>query len=598
MAGRYDNTLIYQIQQANDIVDLISEHVTLTRKGREMVGLCPFHDDHRPSLYVNSSKQIYKCFACGAGGDVFKFVQMRENLTFVQAIERLAQRAGIKLPEPKRKKARGDQSFDDIDPNQLGRVNAWAAKHFHQNLMQTDLGRSTLEYLKNRRFPEESIKEWQLGVALGSGDDLIAAARSSKVPDKYLQAAGLTVRQGGEMRDKFVKRLMFVITDVTGRVIGFGGRILDGEGAKYMNSPTTPLFDKSNSLYGLEFARKSIVSTGLAVVVEGYTDCIMAHAKGCTNVVATLGTSFTNGQARLLRRYANALVLVFDGDTAGAEAANRAMEVCLSANIDIKLATVPEGKDPCEFLLEKGKRAFDALVEGAEEVFTYKWNRLNQQFKGDSTLRGRRQAVDEFMQTMAVAMQAYPQSVTDRGLIVNRLSSLLGLESRHINAELDRRLKRTARTSVSQNENQKAAKIVLGSGLKAQAEREILEVLLNKPELFRRVQEKINIDFFDEPLLKKVAKLVYETLQEEPAANLGQIMIRAETPEAGSLLAELAQAGEEKENFEKRVDKAMEVVLRQRKRIEIESIKDKEKYLKRLSKEASDENRHSLGMIY
>ncbi|MHC4187521.1 MAG: DNA primase [Planctomycetota bacterium] len=598
MAGRYDNTLIYQIQQANDIVDLVSEHVNLSRKGREMVGLCPFHDDHRPSMYVNSTKQIFKCFACGAGGDVFKFVQMRENLTFGQAIERLAQRAGIKLPTPKRTKEQGERLIEDVDPNQLAKVNAWAVKHFQKNLFKTELGKSTLKYLQQRQISNEDVKQWQIGLALESGNELVRASKSSKVPGELLKPAGLVVQQGGKLIDKFVKRLMFVITDVTGRVIGFGGRILEGEGAKYINSPTTPLFDKSTSLYGLQFARESISSKGLAVVVEGYTDCIMAHAKGCTNVVATLGTSFTNGHARLLRRYAKTVVLVFDGDIAGTEAANRAMEVCLSEHIDIKLATVPDGKDPCEFLVSFGKDAFEALVEGAEEVFEYKWNRLSEQFKADDTLRGRKQAMDEFLQTLSVTIQAYPKAVTDRGLIVNRLSSLLGLESKQINAELDRRLRRTPRPAIVHSENQKAAKVVTGSGLQVQAQREILEVLLNEPNLFERLEEKITIDFFDEPILRRAAEVVYSTLKEEPGAGPSQIMARVESLEAGSLLAELAQTGQEKGNFEKRFDEAAAVLLRQRKRSEIQAIEDKDKYLKRLADEAEDENRHSLGMIY
>jgi DNA primase len=598
MAGMYDNALIYQIQQANDIVDLVSEHVNLARKGKEMVGLCPFHDDHRPSMYVNGSKQIFKCFACGAGGNVFQFVQMRENLTFGQAIERLAQRAGIKLPSPKRTKGREQRVGEDIDPNRLAKVNAWAAKHFQKNLFESKAGKATLKYLDERQISRESVRRWQLGLALESGDDLVGAGRSSKVPSELLQQAGLVVQQGGRFMDKFVKRLMFVITDVTGRVIGFGGRILDGEGAKYINSPATALFDKSTSLYGLQFARESIVSKGLAVVVEGYTDCIMSHVKGCTNVVATLGTSFTNGHARVLRRYAKTVVLLFDGDIAGMEAANRAMEVCLSEHIDIKLSTIPGGKDPCEFLLDSGKEAFEALVEGAVEVFEYKWNRLSEQFKSDETLRGRKQAMDEFLQALAVTMQAYPQAVTDRGLVINRLSSLLGLETKQINAELSRRLKRASRSTTVHRENQKAGKVEIGTGLRATAEREVLEVLLNAPNMFEKVREKIREDFFEETIFRQIAEVVFSTLKEEPGAELGQIMARIESLECGSLVAELAQCGEEKGNFEHRLDEAMEVLLQQRKRSEIKAIKDKDKYLRRLAEDAGDENRHSLGMIY
>jgi DNA primase len=324
----------------------------------------------------------------------------------------------------------------------------------------------------------------------------------------------------------------------------------------------------------------------------------MAHEKGCTNVVATLGTSFTNGHARMLRRYAKTVVLVFDGDIAGTEAANRAMEVCLSEHIDIKLATVPDGKDPCEYLLDSGKDAFETLVNNAVEVFEYKWNRLSEQFEGDDTLRGRKQAIDEFLQTLSVTMQAYPQAVTDRGLIINRLSGLIGLESRQINSELDRRLRRAPKAAVVHNDNQKAAKVVIGSDLTAQAQREILEVLLNEPKLFDRLKEKITLDIYSEPVLRQIAELVYTTLHEEPQAQIGQIMARTESLEIGSLLAELAQSGEEKGNFEKRIDEAVKILLRQRKLSEIKTIEDKDKYLKYLAKEAEGENRHSLGMIY
>jgi DNA primase len=283
-------------------------------------------------MNVNGAKQIFKCFACGAGGDVFKFVQMRENLTFPQAIERLAERVGIKIRKLKTQDSKSKP--DEVDPNRLAKVNAWAAKHFQDNLYHEQKGKSVRDYIAERQITPESAKKWQLGLAADSQDDLIQAAKAKGAPTKLLEQAGLVTAQnqsGPEpgRRDKFVNRLMFAITDVTGRVIGFGGRTLDETGAKYINSPTTALFDKSNTLYGLEHARHQIVSTGIAVVVEGYTDCIIAHQLGCTNVVAALGTSFTPGQARILRRYAKKVVLVFDSDTAGIEAANRALEVCV-----------------------------------------------------------------------------------------------------------------------------------------------------------------------------------------------------------------------------------------------------------------------------
>jgi len=398
MAGMFDNSMVLQVQQANDIIDVIGEHVSLKKKGREMVGLCPFHDDHRPSMNVNPVKQIFKCFSCGAGGDVFKFIQMRENLTFPQAIERLAERAGIKLEKrqmPRRTRHEAETTengqIEDVDPNRLAKANAWAAKYFHQNLKDDKMGKYARDYLAERQIKQVSIEKWQLGLAIDSPDGLLNEAKAKKASLKLLAQAGLIL---GQNQDKFVNRLMFTITDVTGRVIGFGGRTLDNNGAKYINSPTTVLFDKSNSLYGLEQARHEIVSTGTAVVVEGYTDCIMAHQCGCCNVVAALGTSFTSGHGRLLRRYARKVILIFDSDVAGIEAANRALDVCLEQRIDIKLASVPEGKDPCDFLLAAGKKGFERLIDEAVDIFQFKWDRLREKFATDDTLAGRKAAID------------------------------------------------------------------------------------------------------------------------------------------------------------------------------------------------------------
>ena len=401
----FDSGLISRIQQANDIVDVIGEHLALKRKGREMVGLCPFHDDHKPSFNVNPAKQIFKCFACGAGGDVVKFVQMREGLSFPQALQRLADRAGIKI-ETRRKTQDTRPRQDEADPNELARVNVWAAKYFAANLAHSEKGKEARKYIKERQISDESVKDWQIGLAIGTDNDLLAAARRAKVPDKLLLAAGLVVGAGSSLTDKFVNRLMFTISDVTGRTIGFGGRTLTGEGAKYINSPTTVLFDKSNSLFGLNRAHHKMVSRDTAVLVEGYTDCIMAHQFGVSNVVATLGTSFTAGHAKILRRYAKKIVLLFDSDTAGLEAANRALGVALGSRVDIVIASVPEGKDPCDFLLARGKEPFDKLIESATDVFEFKWERLVSNLGSQPTLAGKKQAVDEYMDAVATAVVA------------------------------------------------------------------------------------------------------------------------------------------------------------------------------------------------
>jgi len=603
MAGVFDQTIVNQVQQANDIVDVISEHISLAKKGKEMVGLCPFHEDHRPSLYVNPVKQIFKCFACGAGGDVLKFVQMRENLTFPQAIQRLAERVGIKIQPVKTAKDKTQQP--DVDPNRLAKVNAWAAKHFQQNLSDKQKGKSTRDYLDKRNIDPESIKKWQLGLALASPDDLIKAAKAKGIPTKLLEQAGLVVGlQGTSLRDKFVNRLMFPITDATGRVIGFGGRTLTNEGAKYINSPTTALFDKSNSLYGLEHARHQIVSTGTAIVVEGYTDCIMAHSKGFTNAVASLGTSFTAGQARILRRYAKAIVLIFDSDTAGIEAANRALEICIAQRIDIKLASVPEGKDPCDFLLTAGKERFKQLLKDTVDVFEFKWNRLTQTFTTDGALVDKKAAVEEFLQTTATSIWAGKLPPVDRGLIVNRLSKIIGLGPKEINAELRKRIARAARAATYPDTTGPAARNVqtvdFGQGLFAAAQREILEVLLNKPELFDLVTPKIKPDTFDVPILKQIAAIVFETLSAEPNTALATILAKAESPQAGSAIVELARAGEQKANFQSRLTGALDAMQRfqaQKRKTEIKATEDQTQFLQRFAENTVKQNPHNIGMV-
>jgi DNA primase len=599
MAVFFDQAVVSQVQQANDIVDVISEHVNLVKKGREMVGLCPFHDDHRPSLNVNVNKQIFKCFACGAGGDVFKFVQMRENLSFSQAIERLAERAGIKL-KPRAQDSRTETKDSDVDPNKLAKVNEWAAKYFQENLNDEKKGKLARDYIAQRQITRDSAKKWRLGLAVNSQNDLLKAATAKNIPVKLLEQAGLVVGQAGsDLGDKFVNRLMFTITDVTGRVIGFGGRTLDEKGAKYINSPTTVLFDKSNTLYGLEQARHKIVSTGTAVVVEGYTDVIMAHSKGSDNVVATLGTSFTSGHGRILRRYAKKVVLIFDSDTAGIEAANRALEVCLAGHIDIALASVPEGKDPCDFILATGKERFEQLIDQAVDIFQFKWNRLTESFGRDETFAGRKAAIEEFLQTIATSLWSGNLAAIDKGLVVNRLSKIIGLGSKEINAELHKRIGRAVKTASYNVENQKVRSIDLGEGLFAIAQREILEVLLNKPELFESVRQKIAAEDFDVLALRQTASILFEILSTKPKIHIAEIISRTESPQVSSIIVELAQSGEAKGNFESRLAGAMDAIGRhkaQRRKSEIKTIDERE-FLRCVHENTDKQNLRSMGMV-
>lgn len=596
MPGLVDQTTIDRIQQANNIVDVISEYVRLIKKGREMVGVCPFHDDHSPSMTVSETKQIFKCFACGAGGTVFTFVMRHEQLSYPQAIERLAQRAGITVQTVQHTGPRPGQGSDhDIDPSKLARVNQWACRFFEQNLRDPEKGRQARAYVASRQIDPQMHEMWHLGYAADTGSDLVSAASAKGIHMKWLKAAGLATGHG---QDKFVNRLMFAITDVTGRVIGFGGRTLGNDKAKYVNSPATALFDKSNCLYGLEQARHQIVSSNVAVLVEGYTDCIMAHQAGCRNVVATLGTSLTSGHGRILRRYGKTVVVIFDGDTAGMEAANRALEVCLKQRLDIKVAMLPDKMDPCDFVLEQGQQGFQRMIDEAVDVLQFKWDRLNMKFQSDTTLSGRKQAVDEFLQTIAAGIQAGNLSAIDRGLVVNRLSTMIGLSTRQIEIELQRRMRNETRTQMS-TDKAPAQTQIFGQGIGIVTQREILEVLLNEPRLYRSFQQEITVDVFKDPILKQVATLFFELLQDNPDATGTDVLARVESVEVNQIVAELMFVGEQKGNFKSRMEGVVHILKREQlfSKEKAADQNDALELVQARQARAGERNTHTLGFI-
>jgi DNA primase len=567
VALRFDHSTINRIQQSVDIVDIVSEHLSLKRKGKEFVGLCPFHQDNRPSLNVSPSKQIFKCFACGAGGDVFKFIQLRENLTFPEAVERLANRAGIELQPVKRHKAgngsNGSDGYSDkARQSDIARVNAWALKFFRKCFEHPQGGAVAREYLQGRQINEQSQQDWQIGYAPDEWTALTDAALKNGIKDKLLVEAGLAVqRDDGSCFDKFRNRLMFPIFDVTGRVIGFGGRTLGDDPAKYMNSPATVLFDKSNCIFGLERARHEIVSSSVAVVVEGYTDVIMAHQFGCDNVCATLGTSFTAGHARLLRRYAKKVVLVFDSDLAGNEAANRAVEVCLGQKIDIKLAFVPAGKDPCDYLLEAGKEALENVIDQATDVLDYKWQRLKDTLSRSDNLTDSRSAAEEYLRTIAVGLKAGAIDSVTTGLIINKIAGLLAMDPAEVKSRLRRLSSHSAASEHYTVENRTVVSLDWGQGLYARTQRELLEILLAEPGYFQNIKNEITVEHFNVPILRHIADALFGLLNENSGDfKLASLLSRVDQVEVSSAIIELSQYGSLKGNFEKRLQDCLEVV--------------------------------------
>jgi DNA primase len=419
------NSLKEKVLEATDILDVVGERVTLTRKGKEFVGLCPFHDDHRPSFAVNPQKQIFKCWSCGAGGDVIKFVELAHRVDFRQALALLAERAGIAL-DASRGQSRSARVRDD-----LRRVMEWARKVFVSRL-QADRGRAARDYVAARGISPESCDRFQLGFAPDDWTHLVQAAAKAGVPRELLIQSGLAgTGESGRVYDRFRNRLMFPIRDSAGRCVAFGGRTLGDDPAKYLNSPETPLFSKSRVLYGLDQARQAILSAGQVLVVEGFVDLVMLHQFGFRHSVATMGTAMTDAHIRLLRPLTDGIVLCFDRDDAGMRAAERAVEASVRHPVHVRVAIMGAGKDPAECLLSSGTEGFTANLNSARDALEFKWNGMVSRLGSTGPL-ARRSAVDEFLRFVGSSIAGGGVDPLSQGVLVSRLSELVSLPAGQI----------------------------------------------------------------------------------------------------------------------------------------------------------------------
>ena len=376
MAGVFSQATLEQIRAANDIVEVIGAYVPLKRRGASFVALCPFHKEKTPSFHVHPQRQVFHCFGCHKGGDVFTFVQEYEHLSFVEAVRRLADRAGIRLEWDTDSSGRSTRQLKE----QLYELMEQIARRWQNVLLNEAAGQAAREYLAARGVPAEAVRLFRLGAAPLAWDDTVNWARSRGFDLELVEQAGLIVRREDRSGyyDRFRGRLIFPICDEQGRVIAFSGRLLEPEAqaAKYINSPDTPLFSKGRVFYGLDKAKRALLDAGFAVICEGQLDLIACHLAGVQNVVAPLGTAFTADHARLLRRYVQEAVLCFDSDEAGQKAMVRALEPLLEAGLVVRVATVPAPDDPDSFIRSQGAEAFRALVARAEDFFDYHLKQL------------------------------------------------------------------------------------------------------------------------------------------------------------------------------------------------------------------------------
>lgn len=364
--------VIEKIKEQNDIVDIISENVRLKKSGRNYTGLCPFHNDKSPSFSVSSDKQIYKCFSCGEAGNVITFVMKYKRLTFLEAAKFLADKANIPLEI-----AGHENNKVSRKKELLYKVNVDAARYYFASLQKN---KTAKEYFLKRGIKEETIKRFGLGYAQDSWKGIINYLRTKGYKNDLLLEAGLISNneKTGNVYDRFRNRVMFPVFDVKGKVIGFGGRVLDDSKPKYLNSPETMIFQKGINLYGLNFAVKNGLQEDYIIIVEGYMDLIALHQSGITNVVASLGTALTVNQARLLKRYVSNVIISYDADLAGQTATLRGLEILRNAGFDVKVLTVPEGKDPDEFVRNNGKEAFLRLAKDSLPLIEYRIKKVSE----------------------------------------------------------------------------------------------------------------------------------------------------------------------------------------------------------------------------
>jgi DNA primase len=442
LAGTFDDAKLEQVRQATDIVELVQQSVPLKRVGSRFRGLCPFHNEKTPSFYVNPAMQIFKCFGCGAGGDVFSFFMKREGVGFPEAVKTLGEKAGITFEERPRPRRPGE-----IDKADLYKANAWAMEVYARLLADSPACQPARDYLVRRGVNDESIETFRLGAAPEAWDTLLRELQRpglgitppQGLTPAALAAAGLVAprQNGGGFYDRFRNRVMFPIVDTLGRCVGFGGRTLGDDPAKYINSPESAIFSKGRGVFGLDVAKEAIQKSGRVVVVEGYMDALMPHQVGVGNVVATLGTALTADQVRLLRRYAQEVVLVFDSDAAGEAAADRSLEVFLSEAVSLRVAHVPAGKDPCDYCLAEGGDAFRKVLDAAVPALEHKFRLVRRRMGSNDSVETRRRAAEELLVAIATGTGSGAVDPLRRGMIIADLAKLTDIPAPDLHAKLE-----------------------------------------------------------------------------------------------------------------------------------------------------------------
>ena len=558
MSFLIDNDLKDRVRTAVDIVDLMGSYMELRRQGRAYVARCPWHDDQKPSLQVNPERQIWKCWVCDLGGDVFSFVMQREGVSFPEALRMLAERAGINL-ETEPKSHRGATS--DLDKKSLFDAMAWSVEQFAQCFTKSDEATEARTYVQSRGLTDESIQRFQIGFAPESWSWLIDRGLSRGLSAEMLESIGVVRRnERGKRYDFFRNRVIFPIRDAQGRAIAVGGRVLPGSAsdqAKYINCSETRLYSKSNQLYGLDLARDTISKQRQAIVVEGYTDVIMAHQHGLTNAVAVCGTALGESHIRLLRRYCDSVVLLLDGDEAGQKRTNEILELFVGAQMDLRVLTLPEGLDPCDFLIERGEAEMRKLLSQSVDALEHKIRVACRGFNPLIDTHRANAALEDILRTLSLAprgnMLSDEASRLRKDQVVMRLARQFGLDDKNLRQRIREMQSEASRRRPAVTDIKSPERSQLRFSEMSAMERELFEILIDHPELVPAALERFPMASLNSETAKQLLQLYMDLELAGNDLDFASIMSAVEEASVKSLLASI-QAEAEKKSVHSTID--------------------------------------------
>lgn len=538
---RIPESKIEEIRETASVVDVISDYVQLRKRGKNYVGLCPFHTEKTPSFTVNDEKQLFHCFGCHVGGNVYKFLMEYKKISFVESVQEVASQYGIEL------------AYDStpFDPNQseqeiLYDINTEAARYFLNNLLNDEEGEVAREYFEKRFIKTQTIRTFGLGYALNGWENFLSFAKSKNIDlEKALQLGLLGRNNDGRMYDKFAGRIIFPIFSPNGRVVAFAGRLLEEKqnAAKYLNSPESLVYHKSRILYGLSLAKDEIRRVDKAIVVEGYMDLIALYQHGIKNVVAVSGTAFTDDQAQLLSRYSKNAILLFDADTAGIKASMRSIEVLLKKDFEVKIATLPSGEDPDSYVNKHGKDKFEDVIKRAENFLEYQTAYFQEEGMFDDAASSA-EAIRELMKPVAIISDELKRS-----FLIKSISKKFNLREKLLEAELEKvtsQQKRFEKRTVRQPENKQISEkenIIEDEAVSPvviRLEREIIRLLFEgESEIVHLFTIHLNREDFDFDLHRKIAEQVFDIYENDGDASPAHLISKISDEESETYLREL-----------------------------------------------------------